>query len=435
MIAVLVGLASLAAPMTVDDAVNLALENAFSVRTAESTVERARQQAIAVSGNLGPQVALQGTYIRWDDHGPTGMGGMMPGSREFSPQQSQTIGVPRDSKQVVLSASQLVDITGVFRLGVRSAQLNQQAQQLLLEAEKLRVKQQARTSYYQVLQAKAFVTVRQEALGSSQQRLSRARIRYEAGDLARFDVIRLETEVKNAERELVEATNGYELSKQALNNLLGRPIETPFEAVDVVVMPSLTPTVDPLVRAARENRPEVQAVAVSVDALDKVRRAEERGSQPTLGVSVIHTRVIDPMVGQNEHSTYGVARISWPVFDSGITRANVRAARQDVEQAKLRLEQVQLGVSLEVRAAFTQCENALKSYEFAVTAEGLAQEAYRLAQLRFDEGAGILLDVITARADLTAARGNRLFARYAFLSAFASLQRAVGTDSLETVQP
>lgn len=435
MIALILGLTVLAPPMSVDEAVQIALQNAFAVRTAESTMERARQQTASIRGSVSPQIVLQGTYIRWDDQGPTAMGGTMSTSGVVSPQQSSSVAMPRDSKQVSLSASQPVDITGVLRLGVRSAQLNQKAQQLLVEAERLRVKQQVRESYYQVLQAKAFIEVRQEALVSSQERLSKARIRYEAGDLARFDVIRLETEVKNAEREVVQATNGYELSKQALNNLLGRPIETPFEPVHVADMPAVAQAVEAFVQVAQKNRPEVQALTVSVEALDKVRRIQESGSKPSLGLSIIHTRVIDPMVGQNEQSTYGVARLSWPVFDSGVTRANVRAAKQDVEQAKLRLEQAELGVSLEVRAAFTQCENTLKAYEFAVKAEELAQEAYRLAQLRFEEGAGILLDVIAARADLTAARGNRVFARYAYLSAFASLQRAVGSDSLEPVQP
>ena len=45
-------------------------------------------------------------------------------------------------------------------------------------------------------------------------------------------------------------------------------------------------------------------------------------------------------------------------------------------------------------------------------------------------GGGILLDVTTAQAELTRAQAAVVTARYQYLSAVASLQRAIGTDDL-----
>jgi outer membrane protein len=87
-------------------------------------------------------------------------------------------------------------------------------------------------------------------------------------------------------------------------------------------------------------------------------------------------------------------------------------------------------VSLEVRSAYTKLVTAREAYDVAVSGRDLAKEALRLAQLRYDEGAGILLDVTTAQADLTRAQVAAVNARYQYLAAVAALQKAIGQDDL-----
>jgi outer membrane protein TolC len=97
---------------------------------------------------------------------------------------------------------------------------------------------------------------------------------------------------------------------------------------------------------------------------------------------------------------------------------------------EIQLEQAQLGVALAVLNAVTQYETALESKAAADQNVVLATEALRLAQLRYDEGAGILLDVTTAQADLTAASNRAAAARFQVRLAYAQLQLAVGQDDL-----
>jgi outer membrane protein len=84
-----------------------------------------------------------------------------------------------------------------------------------------------------------------------------------------------------------------------------------------------------------------------------------------------------------------------------------------------------------VRAALTRLETARKAHETALAGLALARESLRLAGLRYDEQAGILLDVTTAQAELTRAEGAVVTARYQYLTAVAALQRALGTDDLD----
>ncbi|MFX6834738.1 TolC family protein, partial [Acinetobacter baumannii] len=79
----------------------------------------------------------------------------------------------------------------------------------------------------------------------------------------------------------------------------------------------------------------------------------------------------------------------------------IQAANRDVEIAQLQFEQLSLGVALSVRRAATNAFTANRSLDVAKANVTVAREALRLAQLRYDEGAGILLDVIVAQSDLT----------------------------------
>jgi outer membrane protein TolC len=60
----------------------------------------------------------------------------------------------------------------------------------------------------------------------------------------------------------------------------------------------------------------------------------------------------------------------------------------------------------------------------------LAQEVFRLAQVRRDAGEGTYVEIIDAETDLTRARNGLVSARYDYLTAYAQLQRALGRDDV-----
>ena len=58
-----------------------------------------------------------------------------------------------------------------------------------------------------------------------------------------------------------------------------------------------------------------------------------------------------------------------------------------------------------------------------------AAEARRLADVRFANGLGVVLDTIQAQESLTASEAALANAKYQYLSAFADLQLALGDDA------
>jgi outer membrane protein TolC len=302
--------------------------------------------------------------------------------------------------------------------------------EMLVEAQINEVKGLVRAQFYHALQAKALVQVQSDELTSARQRLANAKLREAAGDVSRFDVMRLETDAKRSEQALLDAEGAYTLAKQNLNSILGRAIETDFDPADVAPKMDVQVAADDAVAMAQQNRPEVKSNDFLVQAADRLVGVQAGGLKPSLSFSAQYSRVIDPAPGQFENSLFGVLNLSVPLYDSGITRNRTVAARAFREQAQIRLEQVRLGVSSDVRGAITRLETTKKGYEVAQAGLEFARESLRLAQLRYDEGAGILLDVTTAQGELTRARAALVTAQYQYLSAVAALQRAIGSDDL-----
>jgi len=399
--------------LTIEEAMRIAETNAFSVRVAKSSVERTRQQVNEVKGNLGPQVRVNNTYTRFD--------------KEIKQQGSVVRPFEQTETQLVLRMP--VDITGILKRGLAASSIAVKVAEANLDSEKNDLRFSVRADYYQVLQAQAQVKVFEEALDSARKRLRNTELEYEAGSKAKVDVLRFQTQVQQAEADLIAAKNGLSLARNAFNNTLGRPIETPFELVEEVNLPAVAQDEKALTETAVKNRSELRAFRYNAEVLKNVRIAEERGMLPSLDFSAIHSRNWNTGgAGSQDQTTFGQITLSIPAWDDGITRARVKQARQDEEQNKIRTEQTELAISLEIRQATTNLANAKARWDVAKKQVEFATETFRLANVRYEAGEGIPLEVTDAQAELTRARVQMVAATYDYLTTYAQLQRALGTD-------
>ncbi|AIE86553.1 TolC family protein [Fimbriimonas ginsengisoli] len=407
-------------PLTIDQAVAIAQQNAFAVRIQASNVEKSRQRVEETKGNMGPKVGLSATYTRFDQSQTAALGG--GGSIVVS---------PLDQKVGGLAFSLPIDISGNLARTVQAADQSYRAAQQTLRATLNDTRLSARQAYFNVLRASALVGVQQQAVRDAQERLDQGRKLLAGEQVARVDVTRLEAQVAQAETDLITAQNSLQIAKYAFNQTLARPIETPVELVDITALPPLTANVDELVRTGQIERPEVQALVRTLRALGYTVRATEATLNPSLTLGVNYQRQIDAAgFSARPESTNAVLALSIPVFDSGVTRARVRQARQDEQQAKINLEQTELFISQDVRNAVQNLASAQARLRSAISQRQLAEEVFRLARVRQEAAEGTYVEVIDAETSLTQARNAEVGARYDYLVAYSQLQRAVGSDTL-----
>jgi outer membrane protein TolC len=287
-----------------------------------------------------------------------------------------------------------------------------------------------------VIRASWVLQVAEEAVKAAEARLSNANKFFNAGSIARFDVLRLETDLSRVNAELDQSQNNLRLAKQVLNNRMERDAETPFtiesEYLNTIAndLPKLETQEGWLLDAALQNRAELRQLSSALEARKFVTYTRRGGLSPSLNLSLTHSEFPGASSFQQSRTTTLNATVSFPLWDSGVTKAQIAEAKQDEVQIVMNLERTRLGISLQLKSAIVRFRNAEAQMRFSQKTVNLQTEALRLAELRFNAGEGILLDVTTADADLRSAQGALVAARAEYLIAYAALQNAVGIDNL-----
>jgi outer membrane protein TolC len=118
--------------------------------------------------------------------------------------------------------------------------------------------------------------------------------------------------------------------------------------------------------------------------------------------------------------------VSVPVFDGFRVKSNVDLAQAQARLAELQLRQQREAVSVDVARA--RAERARASAVFAARQQNSAEaeEAFKLATLRFSRGLSTQLEVSDAQVALLTAQSTEARATYDLFLASADLARALG---------
>ena len=125
---------------------------------------------------------------------------------------------------------------------------------------------------------------------------------------------------------------------------------------------------------------------------------------------------------------------SWAIFDGRATSGKVVQAKSQLEQAKLQAESYELGIEVEVRRAVSALQEAQELADAAGKTVEQAEEALRLANVRYGAGSSTQLEQLQARVALTQARDNQLQANYSYNVAVARLRQATGLGDILVVE-
>ena len=126
-----------------------------------------------------------------------------------------------------LSLSQPLDIFGLVATSEKVLKTNVEFYQLELDRVRNELAVTVKTTFFAVLRAQSSLATAQEQVDDSQAVLDNARVRYNAGAAAEFDVVSAQTQLSSAQQSLINAQNTLEVQQANLNNLLNRSLDTP----------------------------------------------------------------------------------------------------------------------------------------------------------------------------------------------------------------
>jgi len=407
--------------LTLDQAMQVALERNQSLKLKREAVQRAQGQYGEASAANRPQIKAQSAYVRT---GPI-PSVVFPGPA--GPMEVE-LGTP-ETMTAKLSLTQPVDISRLISAGVKVADLNLQASRLELRREEQRITLGVKQAYLGVLQAEAFKDVAQEALNAVEEHLRIARLHYEAGTVPQLDVLRAEVAAADARQRLVTAENAVDLAKAALNNVLGVDVNEPVEVKPLPELSSIELNLPELLAEAERQRPELQVMDLRIEMTKRGVHLAKQGRLPTMALTGSYDWL-------EETSEFGPGNLSWtvalgvslPLSDGGGTSAKVAQAHSDVRSAETAREQLRQGIALEVRQAYLSLQEAQARLVATAKSVEEAREVLRLAQARYETGVGTPVEVTDAVAAMTGARTNHVNATYDCRIALARLEAAVSAS-------
>ncbi|MEB3358143.1 MAG: TolC family protein, partial [Synechococcales bacterium] len=179
---------------------------------------------------------------------------------------------------------------------------------------------------------------------------------------------------------------------------------------------------------AYKNRAELEQQLVQREIDQQQRRAAIAAIRPQLSMfgQWQTTDLLDTTrtTGDQEEWQVGL-QLNWLLYDGGAARARARQEEFDAAIAESDFADTREEIRFDVEEAFFSLESNFENIQTAAVAVDLAEEALRLARLRFQAGVGIQSDVIQAQTDLTEAEVNLVDAILGYNRALVNIERAV----------
>ena len=455
-------------PITLREAVGLALEQNRELQTAQLGVAESEGQVREAWSQVFPQVDLTSTYTR-NLEVPTQL---LP-ALIFDPNAGPDELIPIRFGSDNLWYGQIRAEQPLFRaaafIGVGAA-----GKFRALQAEEARgtahqVATRVRTTYYNVLLAEEAERLNAESVRRVQQTLDDTRALYRAGMVSEYDVLRLEVELTNLETELRRAENAAEAARRTLAVELGMdgdqqvttvgslatmqlpPEEIDAAAPDTDAAAEIDPANQQLLEFTGIERPvtagaeelvtrahETRSDLLQLDLSRSLRKAELRAEQAeylpridlfgSYAVSAQQDGGVD-FFGNSDRRFYdrqiGV-QVTMPLFTGFSRPARVQQKRAILRQVETQQRQADAQIENTIRTLLDSVREARERAEAQRKAVDQAQRGYDIARAQFREGIGSQLEVTDAEVTLRQTEFNYAEAIHDYLVTRAQLDEAVG---------
>ncbi|MBE8954706.1 MAG: TolC family protein [Quinella sp. 2Q5] len=316
---------------------------------------------------------------------------------------------------------------GRLKEGRRAARYALSSADLSLENTMQTVRLQSTVYYFDVLQYRNLINVYEEEVLTLQEHLRNVNAQFRVGTVAKVDVLESQVELANAQQNLVNIQNRYDVAVAELNNYIGLPADTIIRPQDTLTYRRYDLKLGDCTAYALENRADAAMADYAVKQAESAKKSAKAGWRPSINAEISKGLTTEHFASgkTTDQWTAGLS-MSWNIFDGGITSAQVNQADAALTRAKEVAAQTREQIQLEVQSYFLQLHAAEKNIGTTQASVTLAEENYKIAQVRYAAGVGTNLDVMDASRKLTEARSNYFTALYNYNTAKASLDRYMG---------
>lgn len=247
-----------------------------------------------------------------------------------------------------------------------------------------------------------------QAIAEAREHMRLAEVRRKAGTGLRSDELRARTHLSSAQQQVITAINDLTLAKMKLANTIG--LED-WQHLEIGEEPAIALPVGDLSvglpKAALENRSDLKHARAELEKSDAALRLARNAWFPALDAFASYqlNAKDTPFGNDNDSWTAGLS-LKWRIFDGfRRNRERDRASAQRSATAEI-LESKSKDVLYQVRESLLRREEMGKRLEVARHALLDAEETVRLLGKRFENSLATMAELLDAQTALNQARSN-----------------------------
>ncbi len=443
-------------PLSLGDAIVIALEKNFALRARVAGTEISRQEVKGATGTLLPQLAAVANYQRIDRDRAQASGGLFP---------EKTLVAGLGLTQTIF------DDEATTRIRLARAAL--QAATALEKVQRLDTANAAAQAYLQLLSARAALRVAEQNAKATQKHLELAHLRQRVGTSGPEDIYRFESLSAQQRSEVVAARMQVERARTALNRVLGVDATARWEVRDVALddpafaglTAPITGFIDNrqsferlrtyLTAYAANHSPDLAALEQGVVTQRlSAEQKQRRGYVPKLTAAANFGRLVEqdyggPTIAEQLRSVGlpvpapELDRTVWtvnlqatlPLFTGGSLTADNRKARAQLRQLEFTRDGTREAVIAQTQAGLYAIESSFSNIALSRTAADLAGRNLDVVRQKYEQGTVSIVTLLEAQNTAFAQQQAAEVALYRFLADDLQLQRLLGwIETLATPQ-
>jgi outer membrane protein TolC len=414
--------------------VQLALQENLEFRSSQLSTRQAEARWEIAQAQRNPTLTVNGFYV----HNDLNLVRSLEPDRKYIPlAESQGLDA---SDLYVTAQNQMLNRSvlaiPIYTGGRLESQMHRQehlfqASQCELQQKRLATVLEAKRQYLAWLLSDRSLEVAERGREKARQLRHDTRARFDVGAAQGYDLMQGDLAVAQAEQRYQTARSQREQERLKLAGLLHQPQDQPMRFLDrlgspqlLALEPGLPDDPEELAERALQQRPELESLRQSVQAIAEEEGVAEAGRLPQLLVNLNYD-----LIGNTLKLRGGFALISSlliPIYDGGAAEAKLGELRTRTLQLKREQLAQAEEVVKEVMLARWASQEAESRWLVAQATLRRAEEARRIAEKRYQVGAGTALELVTQTTLLEGADYALAQADFARVQARATLHWALG---------
>jgi outer membrane protein len=404
--------------MTPEEAINIALENNFGIMVARNNADIVRINNTMGAAGMTPTISANGAYnfsqskVEIENQN---------GSESYDLQTtSEYAGVYLDwvlfdGGKMFITKKKLSEIE--YLGGMRLEDTIQQTVYNVVAA------------YYNIVRQKQQLASIIEAMNYGEEQVKILQTSFNAGLIAKSSLLQAKIDLNVYKENAINQQYNIITSKRALNQVLSRSTDIPFEVIDTISTDYM-PNKEELLQKLYEQNVSLLSSQKQIDIAQLSLREYAATRLPKISFSAGYDlSLVDNSAGNVlSNQSYGPAigaSISIPIYQSGSINRQVKTSRLQVESANYIYEKIKLQVSTQLQDALTQYENQQQLLAIEKENELMAKENLDIAIERLRLGQANSLEVRQAQESYVLSLTRRITFEYNLKIAETKLKQLV----------